>query len=42
MDDALASVASLGALDYETLLVGHGDPIETGAAAQVAALAAAG
>ncbi len=37
---ALASVAKIGALTFETLLVGHGDPIESGAAAQVAALAA--
>jgi glyoxylase-like metal-dependent hydrolase (beta-lactamase superfamily II) len=41
MDEALASVAKLGELAYETLLVGHGDPIETGAAALVAELAAA-
>ena len=37
---ALASVAMIGGLTFETLLVGHGDPIESGAAAQVAALAA--
>jgi glyoxylase-like metal-dependent hydrolase (beta-lactamase superfamily II) len=36
---AKASVAKLGALRYETLLVGHGEPILAGAAAQVAALA---
>lgn len=41
MDEALASVAKLGALEFETLLVGHGDAIETGASAMVAALAAA-
>jgi glyoxylase-like metal-dependent hydrolase (beta-lactamase superfamily II) len=38
---AKASVAKLGGLAFETLLVGHGDPIEGGAAAAVAALAAA-
>ena len=38
-DAAKASVAKLGALRYETLLVGHGEPILTGASAQVAALA---
>jgi glyoxylase-like metal-dependent hydrolase (beta-lactamase superfamily II) len=37
---AKATVAKLGALRFETLLVGHGEPILTGAAAQVAALAA--
>ncbi len=37
---AKASVAKLGALTFETLLVGHGEPILTGASAQVAALAA--
>jgi glyoxylase-like metal-dependent hydrolase (beta-lactamase superfamily II) len=42
MDAAMDSVATIGALDFETLLVGHGDPIETGAAALVAELAAAG
>ncbi len=40
MDEAMASIAKLGALAFETLLVGHGEPIETGAAAQVKALAA--
>jgi glyoxylase-like metal-dependent hydrolase (beta-lactamase superfamily II) len=39
---AKASVAKMGALRFETLLVGHGEPILTGASAQVAALAAAG
>jgi glyoxylase-like metal-dependent hydrolase (beta-lactamase superfamily II) len=39
---ATASVATLAALSFETLLVGHGDPIEGGAAAMVAALAAGG
>jgi glyoxylase-like metal-dependent hydrolase (beta-lactamase superfamily II) len=38
---AEASVAKLGALRYETLLVGHGEPILSGASAQVAALATA-
>lgn len=37
---AKATVAKLGALRFETLLVGHGEPILTGAATQVAALAA--
>lgn len=40
MDEALASVAKLGALTFETLLVGHGDPIEVRASAMVADLAA--
>ena len=39
---ARASVAKMGALRFETLLVGHGEPILTGASAQVAALAASG
>jgi glyoxylase-like metal-dependent hydrolase (beta-lactamase superfamily II) len=40
MDEALASVAKLGALAFETLLVGHGDPIEAQASALVAELGA--
>jgi glyoxylase-like metal-dependent hydrolase (beta-lactamase superfamily II) len=40
MTTAMASVAKLGALRFETLLVGHGEPITSGASAQVAALAA--
>jgi glyoxylase-like metal-dependent hydrolase (beta-lactamase superfamily II) len=36
---ARASVVKLGKLTFETLLVGHGDPILTGASAQVRALA---
>ena len=32
MDEAMASIAKVGALAFETLLVGHGEPIETGAA----------
>ena len=40
MDMANESVRKLATLNYETLLVGHGDPIETGASAAVAALAA--
>ena len=40
MDEAPASVAKLGRLTFETLLVGHGDPIESGASAMVAELAA--
>lgn len=39
---AKASIAKMGALSFETLLVGHGEPILTRASAQVAALAAAG
>ncbi len=42
MEGARASVAKLAALAFDTLLVGHGDPIEGGAAAAVAALAAGG
>jgi glyoxylase-like metal-dependent hydrolase (beta-lactamase superfamily II) len=43
-DMALAkqSVVKLGALQFETLLVGHGDPIEGGASSAVAELGAAG
>ena len=40
MDEARRSVAKLGELTFETLLVGHGEPIESGAAAAVAELAA--
>ena len=40
MDVAMASIAKLGSLDFETLLVGHGEPIESGAAGLVKALAA--
>lgn len=39
---AKQSIVKLGALTFETLLVGHGDPIESGAASLVAELAAAG
>ena len=42
MDRAKESVVKLGGLTFETLLVGHGDPIEGGAAALVAELGAAG
>jgi glyoxylase-like metal-dependent hydrolase (beta-lactamase superfamily II) len=35
---AKATIVKLGKLTFETLLVGHGDPILTGASAQVAAL----
>jgi glyoxylase-like metal-dependent hydrolase (beta-lactamase superfamily II) len=38
MDEARASIVKLGGLTFETLLVGHGEPIEQGAAAAVAAL----
>jgi glyoxylase-like metal-dependent hydrolase (beta-lactamase superfamily II) len=41
-EEAKRSVVKLGKLDFETLLVGHGDPIEVGAAAMVEALGAAG
>ncbi|HET9085451.1 MAG TPA: MBL fold metallo-hydrolase [Candidatus Limnocylindrales bacterium] len=40
MDQALASIRKLGTLTFETLLVGHGDPILEGASARVAAFAA--
>jgi glyoxylase-like metal-dependent hydrolase (beta-lactamase superfamily II) len=40
MDEARASIAKLGELSFETLLVGHGDPIESGAAGLVKTLAA--
>jgi glyoxylase-like metal-dependent hydrolase (beta-lactamase superfamily II) len=39
---AKQSVVRLGGLTFETLLVGHGDPIESGAAALVAELGATG
>lgn len=39
---AKQSIVKLGGLSFETLLVGHGDPIESGAAAAVAALGATG
>lgn len=39
MAGAKASIAKIGALRFETLLVGHGDPIESGASAMVNALA---
>ncbi len=42
MDQARASVAKLAGLQFDTLLVGHGEPIEGGASARVAELAAAG
>lgn len=42
MDEAKRSIVKLGALTFETLLVGHGEPIESGAAALVAELGAAG
>jgi glyoxylase-like metal-dependent hydrolase (beta-lactamase superfamily II) len=41
MEEARRSVAKLAELGFETLLVGHGDPIESGASAAVAELAAA-
>ncbi len=40
MAQATQSVVKLGGLTYETLLVGHGDPIESGAAGLVAELGA--
>lgn len=40
MEQAKLSVVKLGTYAFETLLVGHGDPIEGGASAQVAALGA--
>jgi glyoxylase-like metal-dependent hydrolase (beta-lactamase superfamily II) len=40
MDEAKQSIVKLGGLTFETLLPGHGDPIESGAAALVAQLGA--
>lgn len=40
METAKQSVIKLGGFTFETLLVGHGNPIEGGASAQVAALGA--
>lgn len=40
MDLARQSIVKLGALTFETLLVGHGEPLEGGASAAVAALGA--
>ena len=40
MGQARESVVKLGTLTFETLLVGHGDPIESGASALVAELGA--
>jgi len=40
VDQAEASVRKLADLRFDTLLLGHGDPIESGADQQVAALAA--
>jgi glyoxylase-like metal-dependent hydrolase (beta-lactamase superfamily II) len=42
MEQAKASILKLGNLAFETLLVGHGEPIESGAAALVAELGAGG
>lgn len=42
MDQAKQSIVKLGGLTFETLLVGHGDPIEGGASAMVAELGGAG
>lgn len=42
MDLAKQSIVKLGGLTFETLLVGHGDPIAGGASAAVAALGSAG
>jgi glyoxylase-like metal-dependent hydrolase (beta-lactamase superfamily II) len=39
MDQAMASIAKLGGLTFEALLVGHGDPILEGASGLVAAFA---
>jgi glyoxylase-like metal-dependent hydrolase (beta-lactamase superfamily II) len=39
MDQAMASIRKIGGLEFETLLVGHGDPILTGASGLVAAFA---
>jgi glyoxylase-like metal-dependent hydrolase (beta-lactamase superfamily II) len=42
MDEARRSIVKLGALAFDTLLPGHGDAIDSGAAALVAELGAAG
>jgi glyoxylase-like metal-dependent hydrolase (beta-lactamase superfamily II) len=42
MEQARASVVKMGGLQFEVLLVGHGEPITQGASTQVAALAAGG
>ncbi len=42
MDEAMRSIVKLGGLTFETLLVGHGEPIEGDAAALVAELGATG
>jgi glyoxylase-like metal-dependent hydrolase (beta-lactamase superfamily II) len=42
MDEAKRSIVKIGGLAFETLLVGHGDPIEGGASRAVAELGAAG
>jgi glyoxylase-like metal-dependent hydrolase (beta-lactamase superfamily II) len=39
MDQAMASIRKIAGLQFETLLVGHGDPILTGASGLVAAFA---
>ena len=39
-DLAIASVGKLASLQFETVVFGHGDPVEGGASARVAALAA--
>jgi len=41
MPTALESVKKMAGLTFETLLVGHGDPIPTGASAEMAKVAAA-
>ena len=40
MDEAKRSIVKLGGLAFETLLVGHGEPLVGGASAAVAALGA--
>jgi glyoxylase-like metal-dependent hydrolase (beta-lactamase superfamily II) len=42
MDQARQSIVKLGGMTFETLLVGHGEPIESGASAAVAELGATG
>jgi glyoxylase-like metal-dependent hydrolase (beta-lactamase superfamily II) len=42
MAEAKRSIVKIGGLAFETLLVGHGDPIEAGASRAVAELGAAG
>ena len=42
MEVAKQTIVKLGAMSFETMLVGHGEPIQGGASAAVAALGSAG